>query len=104
MHEQSALGQLKVCVPGFKVSIFWLAKGKYSKLQKITLLVELYEERRGCGHVWMCSEFSSVRQRHLYNAVERTSAIEELQCEYTVSTYATSAHTVRCGEFFFTCV
>lgn len=94
----SAVGQLKVCVPSFKVNIFCVAKGKYSKPQKIILLVELYEEERGCGHVWMCSEVSLLRQRRLCNAVEKAGTTEKLQYEYsgnTGHTYFTSAYTVQ---------
>lgn len=97
MFLNCAKGQQNVCVQGFKVSIFCVAKGKHSKPQKITLIVKLYEERRGCGHLWMCSEFSSLRQRHLYNAVERASAIEKLQYEHNGSTDHTYS---RCQHYY----
>lgn len=48
----SAVGQLKVCVPCFKVIIFCVAKGKYSKPQKITHLLgfmERGEDAAMCG-------------------------------------------------------
>lgn len=42
--------------------------------------------------MWMCSEFSSLVQRHLHKAVEKASTEEKLQCEYNgiiEGTYAT---------------
>lgn len=56
-----AAGQLKVCVPSFKVSIFCVAQGKYSKPQKITLLAESFMRREegvamcGCALNSACS-------------------------------------------------
>lgn len=85
MCINSAAGQLKVW--GFKVGIFCFGKGKHSKPQMIIHLLKLYEERTGCGHVWMCCEFSSLRQKHLYNAVEKVSTIKKLRCDYNGSTY-----------------
>lgn len=69
------------------MSIFCVAKGKYSKPQKIMLLVELYEEKRGWGNVWMCSEFSFHSQKHLHSAVQRAGTIEKLQYEHNGSTH-----------------
>ena len=84
-------------------------QGKYSKPQKITLLVGLYEEGRGCGHVWMCSEFNSLWQSRLHNATERRHAGTTERLQYTMTTTHCASTTysrgyisirVYCGVYF----